>query len=285
MAKIKIIECPRDAMQGIQEWIPTETKLGYLRSLAKVGFDSIDFGSFVSAKAIPQLKDTPELIGSLTIEEKGRSKLLAIIANTRGVEESLNFPLIDYVGFPLSLSETFQLRNTNKSIAEAFQVVSQTQILLEQGPCQQVVYLSMGFGNPYADPWEEGYIFDFVEKLMRLDVRVISLADTIGIADPDKINFIFSKLIPAFPDIEFGAHFHSRPESSFEKLEAAWDAGCQRFDGAIRGFGGCPMAEDDLVGNIDTLKILRFAKMKGALSPFFDELAFQKAVELSGSIF
>ncbi len=285
MDKIKIIECPRDAMQGMEQWIPTETKLNYLKQLLRVGFDTIDFGSFVSPKAIPQLKDTGEIIERIGPEVKGKNQLLAIIANLRGAEDAKRFEQIDFLGFPLSLSETFQQRNTNKSVTEAFEVVKSVQDLIKVQEVQQVVYLSMGFGNPYGDPWDEEYIFDFVDQLKGMGVRIISLADTIGVSDPERINFIFSKVIPEYPEIEFGAHLHSRPESAFEKLEAAWEAGCRRFDGAIRGFGGCPMAEDDLVGNIDSSQIIRLGKEKNALPSGFDHAEFERSVIMSAEVF
>lgn len=280
---IKLVECPRDAMQGIQEFIPTQEKVRYINVLLQTGFHTIDFGSFVSPKAMPQMRDTAEVLRSLDLGST-KSKLLAIVANTRGAEEACKFDEITYLGFPLSLSETFQQRNTNKSIAEAMNVVAETQ-----GNCLKhgktlVVYLSMGFGNPYGDPYEIGYVADFVEKLVSLKVEVISLADTIGASEPGIISTLFNSLIPAFEAVEFGAHLHSTPATAMEKIAAAYNAGCRRFDGAIRGFGGCPMAKDDLVGNIATETILQFAASQG-ISSGVDMPRFGKACEAADVVF
>jgi hydroxymethylglutaryl-CoA lyase len=280
---MKLIECPRDAMQGLASFISTEKKATYINQLLKVGFDTIDFGSFVSPKAIPQMRDTAEVLAQLDISSS-RSKLLAIIANVRGASDALAHPQISYLGFPLSLSETFQLRNTNKSIAEALTEVNQIQELCSQKGKELVVYLSMGFGNPYGDPYNEMVVAEFSGKLFQQGVRIISLADTVGVSAPDQIRFLFKTLIREYPQIEFGAHLHSTPSKSIEKIEAALESGCQRFDGAIKGFGGCPMANDELVGNLATETILSFLKMKGA-QPAIDENQFAKALTMADSVF
>jgi hydroxymethylglutaryl-CoA lyase len=280
---MKLIECPRDAMQGLASFISTEKKATYINQLLKVGFDTIDFGSFVSPKAIPQLRDTAEVLAQLDLSSS-RSKLLAIIANVRGASDALAHPQISYLGFPLSLSETFQLRNTNKSIAEALTEVNQIQELCSQKGKELVVYLSMGFGNPYGDPYNEMVVAEFSGKLFQQGVRIISLADTVGVSAPDQIRFLFKTLIREYPQIEFGAHLHSTPSKSIEKIEAALESGCQRFDGAIKGFGGCPMANDELVGNLATETILSFLKMKGA-QPAIDENEFAKALTMADSVF
>ena len=254
---IKLIECPRDAMQGLKEFISTADKIRYINALLKVGFHTIDFGSFVSPAAVPQMKDTAEVLNGLQLGET-KSKLLAIVANVRGAVEASQFEEISYLGFPLSVSETFQQKNTNKSIEEAFGVVADIQNICIQKNKQQVVYLSMGFGNPYGDPYDSDYILKFTEKLYQMGIRIISPSDTIGVSDKENIKFLFSNLIPAFPDVEFGAHLHSTPESVKEKLNAAYAAGCRRFDGAIKGFGGCPMADNELTGNIATERMIGF---------------------------
>jgi hydroxymethylglutaryl-CoA lyase len=248
---IKLIECPRDAMQGLPGFIDTAIKAAYINQLLEVGFDTIDFGSFVSPKAIPQMRDTSEVLELLDLHD-AKSKLLAIVANVRGATDALLFQEIDYLGFPLSVSETFQQRNTNASIEEALKTVESIQNLCEAKGKKQVVYLSMGFGNPYGDPYSPELVAEFVEKLSQLQVELISLSDTIGVATPDLITRLFEVQIQAFPQIEFGAHLHSRPESISEKVLAGLKGGCKRFDGALKGFGGCPMAKDELVGNMAT---------------------------------
>lgn len=257
---MKLIECPRDAMQGISEFIPTDIKSKYLNALLKVGFNTIDFGSFVSPKAIPQMRDTADVLSKLSLN--GNSKLLAIVANLRGANDAGKFDEIHYLGFPLSISETFQQRNTNKSIDEALGIVSDIQNVCIKKNKSQVVYLSMGFGNPYGDPYDPSLLAKFVAKLDNLGVNIISLADTIGSAHPRLIREVFSDLIPEYPHIEFGAHLHSTPDSAREKIEAVYDSGCRRMDGAILGIGGCPMAKDELTGNIDTLSILDYLSEK-----------------------
>ena len=244
-------------MQGLHDFIPTETKAAYINQLLKVGFDTIDFGSFVSPKSIPQLRDTAEVLNQLELENT-RSKLLAIVANRRGAEDALVFDEIDYLGFPLSISEEFQKRNTNKSIDDALRVVEELQSLVSAKGKKQVVYISMGFGNPYGEHFNEEIVADFVQRLIDIGVSIISLSDTIGVAEPQLIKWIFENSITAYPTTEFGAHFHSVPNKSLEKIAAAYEAGCRRFDTAIKGFGGCPMAKDDLTGNIATETLLTY---------------------------
>jgi len=279
---MKVIECPRDAMQGIRTFIPTEKKIKYLNRLLKVGFDTLDFGSFVSPKAVPQMADTVEVLAGLETEKN--TKLLAIIANTRGAEEASKYKAINFLGFPLSLSETFQQRNTNKSIKEAFETIkTASEIAISTGKTL-VVYLSMGFGNPYGDPFSPALTVQFTEKLAKTGIRIISLADTVGVADPKTIKMLFEALIPTYPEIEFGAHFHSNPMNITQKLEAAFSAGCQRFDAAIKGFGGCPMAKDELIGNMPTEKVLSFLQEKKRTANInFAE--FNKAYALANEIF
>lgn len=252
---MQIVECPRDAMQGIKEFIPTQTKVKYLNALLKVGFHTLDFGSFVSPKAIPQLADTREVLAQLALAETS-TKLLAIIANQRGAIEALQHAEIGYVGYPLSISETFQQRNTNRSIADAMEDVARIQEMSIKLGKELVVYISMGFGNPYGDPYSIDIVDQFVDILMTLGVSTISLSDTIGSAEPDQIESLFSSLKKKYSNAQLGLHLHSNPATAGEKIKAALGAGCQRLDGAILGFGGCPMAEDELVGNIDTRTIL-----------------------------
>lgn len=258
---VKLIECPRDAMQGLHEFIPTADKVRYINALLKIGFDTIDFGSFVSPKAIPQMSDTAEVLSKLLLDTT--SKLLAIIANVRGAQEVVSHEVITYLGFPLSLSETFQQRNTNRSIEEALKNLEEIQGLCHKHNKILVTYLSMGFGNPYGDPYTEEYIEEFVNKLDGISVKIISLSDTVGIADEPLIKKAFSSVVPNFPHIEFGAHLHSVPDKITSKVEAAYQAGCRRFDGALKGFGGCPMAKDDLVGNMATERMIAYFDGKG----------------------
>jgi hydroxymethylglutaryl-CoA lyase len=280
---MKIIECPRDAMQGLAEFIPTDKKIIYINQLLKVGFDTIDFGSFVSPKSIPQMRDTAEVLKQLDVQHT-KTKLLAIVANTRGAEEACAFDQIHYLGFPLSISETFQQRNTNKSIVEALNTVNEIQDLCKKHGKQQVVYISMGFGNPYGDPYDVEIVSKFADILSTLEIEIISLSDTIGVSEPEQIHYLFNSLTKSFPKIEFGAHLHSTPLTRLEKIEAAYNAGCQRFDGAIKGFGGCPMAKDELVGNMATETILDFLKSKNE-SPTLNYAEFEKAVQLAEQIF
>lgn len=231
---IKLIECPRDAMQGIKTFIPTTTKAAYINQLLKVGFDTIDFGSFVSPKAIPQMRDTAEVLERLDLDQT-TSKLLAIVANSRGAIDAAQFEKISYLGYPFSISETFQLRNTNATIAESLDRVKAVQDICLQSNKQMVVYISMGFGNPYGDPWTVETVQRWVDELYSLGITILQLSDTIGVARPDSIEYLFSHLIPAYPEIEFGAHFHTTPQKWKEKVETAYQNGCNRFDGAIRG--------------------------------------------------
>lgn len=257
MAQIKIVECPRDAMQGIKTFIPTEKKVQYIQSLLRCGFDTIDFGSFVSPKAIPQMADTAEVLSKLDLS-KTKSKLLAIVANTRGAQDASQHPEIDYLGYPFSISENFQMRNTHKTIAESVETLQEILNIASKTGKEVVAYLSMGFGNPYGDPWDVEIVGEWTEKLSGMGVNILSLSDTIGSSTPEVISYLFSNLIPKYPKIEFGAHLHTTPNRWFEKVDAAFNAGCTRFDGAIQGFGGCPMAKDELTGNMPTEKLLSY---------------------------
>ncbi|MGA0558842.1 hydroxymethylglutaryl-CoA lyase [Larkinella sp. VNQ87] len=282
MDSFKLIECPRDAMQGLHDFIPTADKIRYLNALLRVGFDTLDFGSFVSPKAIPQLRDTAEVLAGLDLTET-RTKLLAIVANVRGAEQAVLFPQIQFLGFPLSVSETFQLRNTNKTIEQAFSEVEAIQDLCQQHGKQLVVYLSMGFGNPYGDPYNPDVVGQFTERLVQRGISIIAPSDTVGSSTPEGIETLFWYLLKTFPDVEFGAHLHSRPEQVAEKVRAALRAGIRRIDGALHGFGGCPMAADDLTGNLPTEQIVLQLKQAGIpLAINRDRLA--KALELSAEV-
>jgi hydroxymethylglutaryl-CoA lyase len=284
MEPIKIIECPRDAMQGIKPFIPTERKVAYIQSLLRVGFDSIDFGSFVSPKAIPQMQDTAEVLAQLDLSQT-RSKLLAIIANTQGATLAAVHPEIQYLGFPFSISENFQMRNTHKTIAESLITLQEILEIAYKSNKEVVAYLSMGFGNPYGDPWNTEIVGEWTEKLSDMGVKILSLSDTVGSSTPDVIEYLFSNLIPKYPEIEFGAHLHTTPDKWFEKIDAAYKAGCRRYDGAIQGFGGCPMATDDLTGNMPTEKLLSYFTSKKEntnLSPMSFESAYNEASKLFG---
>ena len=277
---IKIVECPRDAMQGISEFIPTDIKGTYINQLLKVGFDTIDFGSFVSPKAIPQLRDTAEVLAQLDLENTS-SKLLSIIANTRGAVDACSFEEINYLGFPLSVSEQFQKRNTNKSIAQALSDVEKIQNLTVNNNKELVVYLSMAFGNPYGENYHPDILAELTKKLHDLEIGIVALSDTIGVSDPTNIAPLFSTLIQEYPTIEFGAHFHTNPEVWEEKVAAAYLNGCRRFDAALKGFGGCPMAKDDLVGNMPTEKLITYFTEDLGLN--IEEL--EKSLSLTSSIF
>ncbi|WP_425639358.1 hydroxymethylglutaryl-CoA lyase [Algoriphagus yeomjeoni] len=280
---IKLIECPRDAMQGIPDFIDTAIKAAYINQLLEVGFDTVDFGSFVSPKAIPQMRDTAEVLSLLDLHN-AKSKLLGIVANVRGAEDAMHFPEIDYLGFPLSVSEIFQQRNTNASIAQALTTVEEIQNLCEVKGKTLVTYLSMGFGNPYGDAYSPEIIAEFVEKLDQLGVKIISLSDTIGVADPTLITSLLSLQIATFPHIEFGAHLHSKPEDIAEKVRAGVKAGCKRFDGALKGFGGCPMAKDELVGNMATEVMIETLETDG-FDLNLNKLEFGEAMKLAGFVF
>jgi hydroxymethylglutaryl-CoA lyase len=283
MKKIKLVECPRDAMQGWANWIPTEKKIEYINQLLKVGFDTLDFGSFVSPKAIPQMADTALVYDALDLENTN-TKLLAIVANVRGAETAVSFEKIKYLGFPFSISETFQQRNTNSSIAEAFRTVEVIQNLCQKSEKRLVIYFSMGFGNPYGDPYNVEIVSEWVAKMSNLGIKIISLSDTVGVAENQTITELFTGLIPQYPDIEFGGHFHATNDNWQMKIQSAYQAGCLRFDGAIGGFGGCPMAEDELVGNINTQNMIQFFENQG-VSLGLNKSEFQKSVEASRGVF
>lgn len=284
MEPIKIIECPRDAMQGIKPFIPTERKVAYIQSLLRVGFDSIDFGSFVSPKAIPQMQDTAAVLKQLDLSQT-TSKLLAIIANTKGAQIASEHAAIKYLGYPFSISENFQMRNTHKTIGQSLVTLEEILEIADKTNKQVVAYLSMGFGNPYGDPWNVEIVSDWTEKLSNMGVKILSLSDTVGSSTPEVISYLFSHLIPKYPEIEFGAHLHTTPDKWFEKIDAAYHAGCRRFDGAIQGFGGCPMAKDDLTGNMPTEKLLSYFtanKENTNLNPLSFESAYNEASKLFG---
>lgn len=280
---MKIIECPRDAMQGMSDFIDTAIKAAYINQLLEVGFDTIDFGSFVNPKAIPQMRDTAEVLELLDLFHTN-TKLLAIIANQRGANEALTFEEIDYLGFPLSISETFQQRNTNKSIDAALEDIAEIHNLCEIKGRTLVTYISMGFGNPYGEEFSPEIVAEFVEKLHEIGVKIISFSDTIGVAKPELIESIFTTNIQEFPRIEFGAHFHSTPDTIQEKVEAGLRGGCRRFDGALRGYGGCPMAKDDLVGNIATEVMIRILEANGHKLNLKEE-ELKEAMKLAQVIF
>jgi hydroxymethylglutaryl-CoA lyase len=280
---IKLIECPRDAMQGWKTLIPTGKKIEYINSLLKVGFDTIDFGSFVSPKAIPQMADTKEVLKGLN-PEGSASKLLAIIANYRGAEEAVIYDEITYLGFPFSVSETFQQRNTNSSIQESLERVEDIQNLCVKTGKQLVIYISMGFGNPYGDLWSEEIVFEWVNKMVEMDIGIVSLADTVGVASPGQVYDMISYLIESLPGTRIGVHLHSTPENWREKLEAAVKAGCKRFDGALKGIGGCPMANDELVGNMNSELMISYFDEKG-FSLNLDKAALKESLRIAGEIF
>ena len=279
---LKIIECPRDAMQGIAEFIPTAKKAAYLQVLLEVGFDTLDFGSFVSPKAIPQMRDTAEVLELLDLSATSTA-LLAIVANHRGAEEAARFAQIRYLGYPFSVSETFQQRNTNADIAESLARVQDIQEVCAVSGKELVIYISMGFGNPYGDPWNAEIVQRWVEQLVGFGIRIFQLSDTIGVATPESIRYLFTKLIPAYPDAEIGAHFHTLPNAWEEKIAAAYESGCRRFDGALKGFGGCPMARDELTGNMPTEKMLTYLRRKESLH--LNENALEEALRLAQEVF
>ncbi len=279
---VKIIECPRDAMQGIKQFIPTEQKVQFIQSLLRVGFDTIDFGSFVSPKAIPQMVDTAEVLSKLDLS-KTTSKLLAIVANLRGAEDACQHSEIDYLGYPFSISENFQMRNTHKTISQSVKLLEEILNISDKNNKEVVAYLSMGFGNPYGDPWNVEIVGEWTERLNKMGVKILSLSDTIGSSDPETIEYLFSHLIPQYPEIEFGAHLHTTPSSWFEKVDAAYRSGCKRFDGAIQGFGGCPMAKDELTGNMPTEKLLSYLTTKKAHN--LNALSFESAYNEASKIF
>lgn len=244
-------------MQGIRDWIPTREKVQYIQAILRCGFDTVDFGSFVSPKAIPQMKDTAEVLANLDLSET-ESKLLAIVANVRGAQDAVTHPEIHYLGYPFSISENFQMRNTHKTIAQSIEILGEILELADANNKEVVAYLSMGFGNPYGDPWNVGIVGKWTEKLSSMGVKILSLSDTVGSSTPEIITYLYSNLIPKYPHIEFGAHLHTTPTSWHEKIDSAYKAGCRRFDGAIQGFGGCPMAKDELTGNMPTEKMVSY---------------------------
>jgi len=280
---IQITECPRDAMQGLKDFVPTNVKAEYINLLLQVGFDTIDFGSFVSAKAIPQMQDTAEVLKRLDLGNS-KSKLLAIIANYRGAEDAAQHEEITYLGFPFSISETFQKRNTNATIAEAFEIVKRIQALCTNKKKKLLTYLSMGFGNPYGDNWNKDIVSRWAEKLINEGIQYISLADTIGIAEPEQIGKLYSVLSQQFAGTTFGVHLHSTPNTWQEKIEAAYKSGCTRFDTAIKGYGGCPMAKDELTGNIATENVIGYLQTQN-VELGLDLDKFREAMEYSGRIF
>ncbi|MBC7889492.1 MAG: hydroxymethylglutaryl-CoA lyase [Ferruginibacter sp.] len=260
-SKISLIECPRDAMQGWKTFIPTQKKIAYINALLEVGFDTIDFGSFVSPKAIPQMADTKEVVKGLRFDRL-KTKLLAIVANTRGAEEAVVYDEITYLGFPFSVSPSFQQRNTNSTLSASLEMVEEIQNLCIKNQKELVVYLSMGFGNPYGDPYNAAIVTAWVEKMVAMDISILSIADTVGLATPEQVGSLLKSLIPSYPDTTIGVHLHSTAANWKIKVDAALNAGCTRFDGALKGVGGCPMAGDELVGNMDTELMI----------PYFNEL-------------
>lgn len=280
---LKIIECPRDAMQGLKPFIPTEKKTAYINQLLRVGFDTIDFGSFVSPKAIPQMRDTAAVLRGLDLAGS-KSSLLAIVANKRGAIDAVQFDEITYLGYPFSISETFQMRNTNATIEESVERVNDIQDICMANNKRLVVYISMGFGNPYGDPWNVDIAQKWVDRLADMGIRIMALSDTIGVASPDSISYLFSNLIPPYPDVEFGAHLHTQAHNWEEKIDSAYRNGCSRFDAAMRGFGGCPMAKDELTGNMPTENLVYYFD-KNDLELGFDRHAFAKAMTMAADLF
>ena len=279
---VKIIECPRDAMQGIKAFIPTQEKVKYIQALLGCGFHTIDFGSFVSPKAIPQMADTAKVLESLNLKGSN-SKLLAIVANVRGAQDASQFNAINYLGYPFSISENFQMRNTHKTIAQSTDILKEILSIASKSGKEVVVYISMGFGNPYGDPWDVEIVAEWTEKLTAMGVKTLSLSDTVGTSTPENITYLFSSLIPAYPAVEFGAHLHTTPSSWHEKIDAAYGAGCRRYDGAIQGFGGCPMAKDELTGNMPTEKMMSYftaRKAQTGVSWTAFEAAHNRATQL-----
>jgi len=282
MSEIKLVECPRDAMQGWEEFIPTGQKIRYLNSLLKVGFHTLDFGSFVSPKAIPQLRDTEEVLAGLDLSST-KTKLLAIVANVRGAEQALNHDEISFLGFPFSVSEEFQKRNTNSTIEESLMRVEEIQKLCIKKNKDLVIYISMGFGNPYGEPWNAEIVIKWVRRLSAMGIKIIALSDTVGVSNPVNISSLFTQLIPEVKEVEFGAHLHSNPLTWLEKVEAAYQSGCKRFDSALKGIGGCPMANDDLVGNLATENLVSY--FKGIQDLKLQDAAFRDSLAIAAEIF
>jgi hydroxymethylglutaryl-CoA lyase len=281
-AEVQIVECPRDAMQGIPSFIPTEQKAAYINLLMKCGFAAVDFGSFVSPRAIPQMRDTAEVLSLLNTE--GGSPLLAIVVNFKGAQQACRFPAISFLGFPFSVSSTFQLRNAHSTPEQSLETVKAIQQLCQSEKKQLVVYISMAFGNPYGDPWSEDLVVQWIERLINCGVRIISLADTVGLATPGTIGDLFQKVISYFPEVETGVHLHCRPDNLFQKIEAAWNSGCRRFDTAIHGLGGCPMAHDELVGNLATEKLIEFLEAR-QIETGIDKIRFNEACRQASQLF
>ena len=282
MSEIKLVECPRDAMQGWEEFIPTGQKIRYLNSLLKIGFHTLDFGSFVSPKAIPQLRDTEEVLAGLDLSST-KTKLLAIVANVRGAEQALNHDEISFLGFPFSVSEEFQKRNTNSTIEESLMRVEEIQKLCIKKNKDLVIYISMGFGNPYGEPWNAEIVIKWVRRLSVMGIKTIALSDTVGVSNPVNISSLFTQLIPEVKEVEFGAHLHSNPLTWLEKVEAAYQSGCKRFDSALKGIGGCPMANDDLVGNLATENLVSY--FKGIQDLQLQDAAFRDSLAIAAEIF
>ncbi len=281
-APVKIIECPRDAMQGIRAHIPTAQKIQYIQALLRCGFDTIDFGSFVSPKAIPQMADTAQVLSQLDLSNT-QSKLLAIVANVRGATDAVQHKAIDYLGYPFSISENFQMRNTHKTIAQSVATLEEILNVADQANKKVVTYLSMGFGNPYGDPWNVEIVAEWTEKLHAMGVTILSLSDTVGTSTPEIISYLFLNLVKRYPTIEFGAHLHTTPSAWHEKVDAAYRSGCRRFDGAIQGFGGCPMAKDELTGNMPTERMLSYftaQKVDTNIRPMSFESAYNEASKI-----
>ncbi|MBK9254803.1 MAG: hydroxymethylglutaryl-CoA lyase [Saprospiraceae bacterium] len=270
-------------MQGIHDFIPTETKVRYINQLLKVGYDTIDFGSFVSPKAIPQMRDTAEVLAGLNLSET-KSQLLAIVANARGASDAVQFDEISYLGYPFSISETFQLRNTNATIEESLIRVEEIQNICTHRNKKLVIYISMGFGNPYGDRWSVEICQKWVDQLADMGIRILALSDTIGVATPESISYLFKHLIPPYPDVEFGAHLHSQPHNWYPRIDAAWKSGCRRFDAAIKGYGGCPMAKDELTGNMATENLISYFEEKN-IETGIHKAAFDEAVRMSSEVF
>ena len=280
---VKLVECPRDAMQGIKNFIDTEKKAAYINSLLPVGFDTIDCGSFVSAKAIPQMADTALVLSKLNLDNTS-SKLSVIVANKRGAIDACFFEKIDILGYPFSISETFQQKNTNVTIEGSLQRVEAIFSLCEKYGKTLLIYLSMAFGNPYNDPWSADEVAKWIEKLAGLGIKHFALSDTVGVSNPENISQIFSTVVPQYEDLEIGAHFHTTPNTWFEKVDAAYNAGCTKFDGAIKGYGGCPMAKDDLIGNMPTEHLIQYFYEKEII-PNIKINLFENALNKSNSVF
>ncbi len=280
---VQLVECPRDAMQGLKEFIPTALKTQYINHLLQIGFDTLDCGSFVSPKAIPQMRDTAEVIRGLDLSTT-KTKLSVIVANRRGANDAVQFEEIDYLGYPFSISETFQLRNTNATIEESLERVQQIQDICLAHDKKMVLYISMGFGNPYGDEWNVEIVQKWVDRLIKMGITIFSLSDTIGVSNPDNISYLFGSLIPQYPDAIFGAHLHTQPHNWEEKVKAAYENGCFRFDGAIKGFGGCPMAKDELTGNMPTEKMITYFQ-KNEIETGLKTDLFEEAIKMSTQVF